>query len=142
MLLAGDTLAYLTFAAIGRMSHSEAAGLGALGEVFGTAAPFLLGWLAVAPLTGAYRLPAPPTAQPEPARTDQPGSRLRFVRSTFAGRSLLTWLLAMPLGFALRALFLQRGIPVSFAVVASLSVLVIVVGWRVVFAWLVLRRAR
>jgi hypothetical protein len=51
----GDALALLIFAALGRASHGEAAGLTALTQVAETAAPFIIGWFAVAPLFGAYR---------------------------------------------------------------------------------------
>jgi hypothetical protein len=50
-LVAGDGLAILLFAAIGRGNHGE--GL-ELGEVFATAMPFLIGWFATSGLTGTY----------------------------------------------------------------------------------------
>src|SRR4051794_22331742 len=54
-LVAGDALAFLVFAAVGRASHTEAAGLDAILQVAGTAAPFALGWFIVAPLAGAFK---------------------------------------------------------------------------------------
>src|SRR5258706_14648093 len=54
-LIVGDTLAFLLFAAIGRKSHGEAAGLGVLGEIAWTALPFAIGWFVVAPFLGAFR---------------------------------------------------------------------------------------
>ena len=50
-LAAGDVLAIMTFAAIGRGNHGEGM---FLGDVFGTALPFLIGWFATAPLTGTF----------------------------------------------------------------------------------------
>jgi hypothetical protein len=62
-LAAGDVLAIMTFAAIGRGNHGEGM---FLGDVFGTALPFLIGWFATAPLTGTFgddaRVSAPPSS--------------------------------------------------------------------------------
>ncbi|MEI7772719.1 MAG: DUF3054 domain-containing protein, partial [Chloroflexales bacterium] len=66
-LIGGDVVALMVFAAIGRGSHGEAAGLGAIGEVAQTAAPFVIGWLVTAPWVGAFR----------PASTDAPAKMLR-----------------------------------------------------------------
>jgi hypothetical protein len=115
LLLAGDLIALLIFATIGRMSHER--GL-SLPGVLGTAAPFVIGWLLVAPLTGIYR------AQPRPT----PGAMAR--------RSALNWALALPIAFGLRALIEQRGIPLSFAVVAGSFTFVTLVGWRSALALL------
>jgi hypothetical protein len=51
LLVVGDAAALLIFAAIGRMNHGE--GL-ALGDVVGTASPFLAGWFGAAALLGGY----------------------------------------------------------------------------------------
>jgi hypothetical protein len=115
-LVGGDALAFLLFAAIGRSSHGAAAGLDALLQVAGTAAPFAIGWFAVAPLVGAFR----------PSVTARPRAML--------GRTALAWLAAWPVGLVLRALALQRGIPLSFAVVTLVTVLVILGVWRGLFA--------
>lgn len=50
-LAVGDNLAFLTFAAIGRSNHNE--GLDII-SVLITALPFMLGWIVVSPLLGAY----------------------------------------------------------------------------------------
>lgn len=121
-LVAGDALAFLVFAAIGRRSHGEEAGLGALLEVGATAAPFLLAWLVVAPWIGAYR----------PANTAAPAPMLRATG--------LAWLAALPLGAGLRALAVGRLSPPSFYIVTFLAVLAILGGWRAAFAWFVARR--
>lgn len=115
-LVAGDALAFILFSAIGRTSHGEAAGLAALLQVAGTAAPFLAGWFLAAPLLGAYR----------PALLAGPRPML--------ARTALAWLAAWPLGLGLRALLLQRGIPLSFALVTFATVLVILSIWRGLFA--------
>lgn len=131
-LVAGDLLAFLVFAAIGRRSHGAAAGLDALLAVAWTAAPFMLGWFAVAPFSGALRWGLPAPAKVAPSRGALVAALTR--------RTALTWLLALPLGLLLRAIFLQRGIPLSFAIVTFATNLVILCGWRAVFAWLIAPR--
>ncbi|MFL5805451.1 MAG: DUF3054 domain-containing protein [Roseiflexaceae bacterium] len=121
MLAAGDALAFMAFAALGRASHSEAAGIAAILQVAETAAPFAIGWFVVAPFAGAYR--AELVQQP----------RLMLARSALA------WLLAWPLGLLLRALIRQSTIPLSFAIVTLITNMLILLGWRGVFAWLASR---
>ncbi len=123
LLIGGDVIAFLVFAAIGRRSHGEAAGLDALFQVAATAAPFIAGWLAVAPFVGSYRQTATSGVGPMFQRT------------------LLTWLLAWPLGLLLRALLLQRDIPQSFAIVVLITNTILLGGWRLLFAWLEARRS-
>jgi hypothetical protein len=122
LLVAGDALAFLVFAAIGRSSHGEAAGLDAVLQVVATAAPFAVGWFAVAPFLGALR----------PALLVRPGP--------FLARTALAWLVAWPVGLLLRALLLQRAIPLSFALVTFVSVLVLLAGWRTLFTLVLARR--
>jgi hypothetical protein len=123
ILMAGDTLAFMLFAALGRASHSEAAGLAAILQVAETAAPFAIGWFAVAPFAGAYR-----------------GEVIEQPRRMLA-RSALAWLLAWPLGLLLRALIRQTAIPLSFAIVTLIINMLILLGWRGVYAWLASRHA-
>jgi hypothetical protein len=129
MLVAGDAVSFLVFAAIGRSSHGEAAGLDALLQVAATAAPFALGWWLVAPFVGAYRM-----------RQEKAQGWAARLPSSFLVRTALAWVLALPVGLALRALFLQRGIPLSFAVVTFIANTILLLGWRGVFLWLVKAR--
>jgi hypothetical protein len=122
-LAAGDALAFMLFAAIGRASHGEASGLDAVLQVAETAAPFAIGWFAVAPFVGAYR--AEVAARP----------RAMLVRSALA------WLIAWPIGLLLRALIRSSSIPATFAIITLVTVLIILLGWRGVFAWLSARTA-
>jgi hypothetical protein len=115
LLLAGDLLVLTIFATIGRFSHAE--GLSVEG-VTRTAAPFIAGWLAAAPLTRIYQPQALPGPRP------------------MAWRSALNWLLALPLALGLRALIEQRSIPLSFALVAGSFTLITLVGWRTLLALL------
>lgn len=120
-LVGGDIIAFIVFAAIGRRSHGEAAGFGALLEVIWTAAPFIAGWFVVAPWLGAYRFATS-------------GSLLSVVLR-FTRRSALVWLAAWPVGLVLRALLLNRSIPLSFALVTLITNTILLCGWRAVFAW-------
>jgi hypothetical protein len=127
-LMVGDILSFLVFASIGRSSHGAAAGLSAMFEVLKTAAPFLLGWFLVAPFLGAYR-------RSQPAKAG--ATRLvDWLRRSLLARTLLAWLIAWPLALALRALFLGREIPLSFALVTFLANTILLLGWRGVFVWL------
>jgi hypothetical protein len=115
ILVAGDLAALLAFAAIGRRSHGEAAGLAAALEVARTAAPFIAGWLAVAPWVGAYR----------PATTASLGPMLRA--------TLLGWSGALLVGALLRAAMIGRFSPPSFYIVTFFAALLLLAGWRAVF---------
>jgi hypothetical protein len=121
-LVAGDIVTLLVFAAIGRRSHGEAAGLAAIVEVARTAFPFIVGWLVAAPLAGAY----------DPARTSGLAPMLRA--------TLVGWAGGLLLGAVVRAIMIGRFSPVSFYVVTFLVALLLLGGWRAVFALFERRR--
>lgn len=108
-LVAGDAFTLLLFAWIGRASHAE--GLDVV-ETVETAAPFLLGWFIAAPLLGGYGSEA--TAD---------------VRSAVKATAR-SWIAGIPLGLLFRALYLRKGIPVSFAIVSMLTTLMLLSLWR------------
>ena len=103
-LLAGaaDAVAVVVFAAVGRLSHGEADDL--LGLI-GTAAPFGVG------LVAAW---ATPVVRREPA-------------SLRAGAVAVVC--TAGIGLLLRAGFTGR-LPLSFAIVATVSLAVLLLGWR------------
>ncbi len=115
-LVAGDALAFLIFATIGRGNHGEATGLAALPEVVITAAPFAIGWFIVAPFVGAFR------------------RKLVTQPRTMATRTALAWALSWPIGLGLRWLFKGYPPPPSFAIVTLIANLVILLVWRWPFA--------
>jgi hypothetical protein len=121
-LVAGDAVAFMIFAAIGRASHAEAAGLSALLQVAETAAPFMVAWFAAAPFLGAFR----PDVAAAPRR--------------MLARTALAWLVAWPIGLGLRALIRQSGIPLTFALITLVTVLCILGLWRALFALVASRR--
>lgn len=122
LLVAGDLLAFLGFSALGRRSHGEAAGLDAILQIIETAAPFAIGWLLVAPFLGGFN------------------SEIVTRPRAMLARTSLAWLIALPIGLALRALIRQTGIPLSFAATTFLVLLALLGGWRGAFAWLAARR--
>jgi hypothetical protein len=100
-----DVVAVLVFAAIGRSAHAE--GVTAWG-VLGTAAPFLLG-LFVGWLAGrVWRAP----------------SGLAMGTAALAGTVVV--------GLCVRAAFTHR-LPVTFVLVAAVSLAVFLLGWRLVW---------
>jgi FlaA1/EpsC-like NDP-sugar epimerase len=121
-LVLGDACSFLLFAAVGRASHNEAAGLGAFLLVAETAAPFALGWFVVAPFFGVYRR----------ATTSS-------VRSMLL-RTALAWLCAWPVGLLLRGIFRSEVPPVSFAIVTLVANMLFLGLWRGAFAWIAHRR--
>jgi hypothetical protein len=102
-----DALAVLVFAAIGRQAHDEGAHdvAYAVGQVVGIAAPFLVGALLGALAARSWRDP-------------------------LAWRSgIAVWIGAVVIGMLLRWAFVDTP-PVSFIVVATVSLAVLVLGWR------------
>ncbi|WP_129629312.1 DUF3054 domain-containing protein [Candidatus Oscillochloris fontis] len=116
MLLVGDIIALLIFAAIGRNSHGAAIGPAAFAQVFTTALPFLLGWLISAPLFGAF----------SPHTTANP---LQMLRTTS-----IAWVAALLLGAVIRATMIGRFSEFSFYFVTFIVALFILCGWRGIFA--------
>jgi MFS family permease len=102
-----DVLAVLVFAAIGRRAHDENAqgAAYALGQIVGIATPFLLGAVIGAVMARSWRDP-------------------------LSWRSgIAVWLGAVIVGLALRAVLFDR-LPLSFVIVATVSLAVLVLGWR------------
>lgn len=112
LALAADLVAVVVFAAVGRLNHAEAGDLWGLAA---TAAPFAVG--AVAAWATPY------------VRADPPGLR--------AGAAVLAGTVVV--GLALRAGFTGR-LPLSFAIVTTLSLAVLLLGWRAL-SLVVARRA-
>lgn len=113
LLIIGDALIFIIFAAIGRRSHDEAAGLSAIVQVIITALPFAAGWFIVSPFIGAYR------------------RGLEVKPRAMAGRTALAWLASWPVALALRGIFVDHGVPpLSFAIVTLISNMILLLIWR------------
>src|SRR5215212_2951737 len=121
ILVAGDLLAFNVVTTIGLLSHGELTSLDALGQVVIVAAPFAIGWFAIAPFAGAFRADI----------AGRPGRILP--------RAALAWLIALPIGLLLWSLIRQKPVQPAFAVVTFITNLIVLLGWRGVFAWLTTR---
>lgn len=116
-LVAGDIASFFVFAGVGRQSHDEVSGLGAIGQIAVTALPFALGWFLISPFAGAFR------------RSLIGAPRRMLIRTELA------WLAAWPVALVLRwALAADHRIPLSFAIVVLVSNAVFLGIWRFIFA--------
>jgi hypothetical protein len=111
LAIVADVVAVVVFAAVGRMSHAEPDNL--LG-LLGTAAPFFVGVVATW---------VTPTVRANPVG----------VRA-----ALTVWAGTVVIGLLLRAGFTER-LPLSFAVVTTISLAVLMLGWRALSAAVSLR---
>jgi hypothetical protein len=122
LLGAGDALVFIAFAALGRASHNLPAESPLLATLL-VAAPFAAAWAVVAPLMAAFGREARALASP-----------WRWLAHT-----ALTWLIAGPLGLALRLLLFRRPFILSFALVTMAVVAAMMLAWRGLF-WLINKR--
>jgi len=117
ILVTGDVLCFLIFAALGRYTHGEAAGLAAIPQIITTALPFAIGWFLVSPFVGAFRHEI--VAQPR----------------AMVLRTALAWLLSWPVTMLLRGIFVDHGVPpLTFALIVLLFNMLLLVVWRWLFA--------
>ena len=117
ILVTGDVVCFLIFAALGRNTHGEAAGFAAIPQIITTALPFVIGWFLVSPFVGAFRREI----------VARPGA--------MALRTALAWLLSWPVAMLLRGVFVDHGVPkLSFALIVLLFNMVLLVAWRWLFA--------
>lgn len=114
-------MTFLVFAAIGRRAHSMGS---AVDDVIGTALPFMIAWLLVAPFTGGF------------------GKDATAGVANAAKRAALTWALAFPLGLLIRTPIVGRWAHYTFAIVAGIFTLVTLTGWRAALAFFLTRQGR
>jgi hypothetical protein len=123
LLVGGDALCFVIFAALGLRSHGEPQGIG---TVLWTAFPFALAWFIVAPFLGAYRQRA---ISRGPARA--------------LATAEVAWIGSYPVALLARWAFsADHQIPISFAVVILLTNAIFLGGWRTLFAFISSRIAR
>ena len=109
-LVAGDVIALLIFATIGRLNHHE--GL-SLATSFETALPFLIGWFVSAPFLGAFG---------EGARGGDVGAAV--------GVAAKSWAAAIPLGLVIRSVIRGYVPDKAFIIVSFVATAMLLVGWR------------
>jgi hypothetical protein len=107
--IAADTAAVVVFAAAGRNAHDESSGAG---TVLTIAAPFVIGLLVGWIVT--WRAGSEPTAP----RT-----------------GLVVWAATVVVGLVLRRTVWDRGVAVSFVIVAALVLGALLVGWRALWVF-------
>jgi len=115
-LVVGDLIALMLLLTVGTLNHSSVEFLTAnplyLPGVF---APFLIAWVLIAPLVGAYSAGAAETAK---------SSVPLVIRS---------WIPAAVVGLALRAFVFRGGAELSFAAVMLVVGSVALGGWRALY---------
>jgi hypothetical protein len=109
-----DFAALVTFAGVGKASHS-ADGASDIQAVLTTALPFLLAWYATSPFTGVYR--------------DGDGGVINAGKIAAKG-----WIVAVPLGCALRGVIKGYLPPAPFVIVTLIATLVMVGGSRMLYS--------
>jgi hypothetical protein len=139
ILAAVDAFGLVLFAAIGKSSHGGGGGggwgggiddvtggssLGLLLDnpvvgVLSTALPFVAAWMTTSPFTGVY--------SPDDESSDED------VLSNAARKVGGGWIVAVPLGIALRGVAGGYAPPVSFAIVTMISTFVILAGLRILY---------
>ena len=112
----GDLIALILLLTVGTLNHTTVEFLTANPLYFpGVYAPFLIGWVAIAPLVGAYSAGAVETAK---------SSVPLVVRS---------WIPAAVVGLALRAFVFRGGAELTFAAVMLVLGSVALGGWRALY---------
>ena len=116
VLIIGDIVVLLLFVLVGEWDHSIVTPQNPLGNLLVTGPDFVVPWLVVGWLAGAF-----------------PNSDEIDPRALLA-RTLNTWLIAAPLGVILRAILQDRAvIPTVFIVAALCFGGLFVFAWRIAF---------
>ena len=113
-LAAGDAVALLVFATIGRFNHHE--GL-VLAGIVDTALPFLVGWFVTAPFLGGY------------GKDAQSGNVGKAV-----GAAAKSWVAAIPVALVVRSVLRGYVPDKSFIIVSFVATAVLLLGARAVQA--------
>jgi hypothetical protein len=123
ILLIGDLIAILLFVFIGQQDHATTDVNNPLFGLLRAAFPFLIMWLIVAPIVGAY-----PSAE-------------NITLRPLLVRGLNAWLIAAPLGLLLRAFLFERGgIPAIFMLLTLVVAGAFILIWRLLFGFVWQRR--
>ena len=110
-----DAASLLIFASVGKASHSANGSIDPLAVVV-TVLPFLIAWLGTAPLLGLYNYDA------------------THDLDTTMTRAAKGWIIAVPLGIALRGISKGYIPPTSFAIVTMISTLILLGGVRAAYS--------
>jgi len=119
LLIIGDLVVLYLFIMLGRLSHGESLNFLAVSEA---SAPFVVGWLIAVILVGAYKL----------EKLDTYGGAVQ--------KTVLAWIIGMPLGFIIRALMLQRWFHWSFIAITMAGTLLFLLVWRLAFTYILKKK--
>jgi Protein of unknown function (DUF3054). len=119
-----DFAALVLFAGIGKANHDTTTGAIDLQSTLSTAAPFVISWYATSPFTGIYDS----TSSTSKSGGDD-GTILEAGKIAAKG-----WIVAIPLGCALRGVIKGYVPPVPFVVVTMIATLILLGGARVLYA--------
>ncbi len=126
ILVVGDVLALLLFVAIGQRDHEMVNPENPIGGLLLTGGEFVLPWIVVGWLVGAFG--------PSASDNIQESGQHFFAGRPSLLRGLNTWLIVAPLGILFRAALLGRSIiPTIFMVVVMGLGGAFVIGWRLLF---------
>ena len=120
-LAVGDFVVFNLVTAIGLLNHGRLGTVEGLLEVATIATPFAAGWFVVAPFFGLFRREL----------AGRPRAALP--------RVALAWLVALPLGLLLWSIVRQKSVQPAFAIITFITNLVLLLGWRGLFALLFTR---
>ncbi len=124
ILAVGDIIVLVLFTIIGQADHQTNDPNNPVGSLLLAGGPFIAAWLVVAFLYGAFR-------------ADVFTPRVMFTRS------LTAWLIAAPIGIILHSFALGRAVvPLNFILAAYGFGGLMVLGWRIIFAFIVQWRKR
>lgn len=115
LLIAGDILIFLLFSLLGRIDHDMVINTSA---VLKTAAPFIITWLTIGTLLGAFK----------PKATERFIPALLWVT--------ITWLVAGTAGVVLRSLLLGTPVNLLFLGITLAANLLPFWIWRASFVWI------
>ena len=116
LLASVDFVSLVTFAGVGKASHSADGSLD-IAAVFVTAFPFLLAWYTTSPLTGVYK--------------DTDGDNMALDALKVAAKG---WIVAVPLGCVLRGIIKGYVPPAPFVIVTMIANLVILGSTRILYS--------
>lgn len=116
-----DVLVLIVFAAVGKISHtSSISTVEDLQSIMLTAAPFIVSWFATSPFTGIYN-------------KIESNDNVKILIRNSIFQTVKGWIIAIPIGCALRGVIKGYTPPVAFVIVTMFATLLLIGVTRVTF---------